>query len=95
MSRRVRLRPAAERDLERLAKFIVDENPDAAERLGRRLRESALSLRERAERGRPAAANFRELVVPFGRSRYVIRYLVSEETVTVTRIWNSRENRAR
>ena len=94
MKRKVRLRPAAEADLYRLAEFIVEKNPRAALRLGETLRNAILSLDEMAERGRPGPRkDLRELVVRFGRSRYIVRYAVREREVIVTRIWHGRERR--
>jgi len=37
----------------------------------------------------------RETVVPYGRSRYVIRYLVMDDAVIIVRIWHGKENRPR
>jgi plasmid stabilization system protein ParE len=48
------------------------------------------------ERGRPASvSNARELIVPFGRSSYVVRYAYRGERdeVVIFRIWHSRERR--
>ncbi|MCP5432755.1 MAG: type II toxin-antitoxin system RelE/ParE family toxin [Alphaproteobacteria bacterium] len=94
MTRPVRLRPAAERDLERLAEFIVEHDPKAALRAVRVLRQAILSLEELPERGRPGPrADLRELFVRFGQSHYVIRYQVRPDAIVVTRIWHAREVR--
>jgi plasmid stabilization system protein ParE len=48
------------------------------------------------ERGRPAEkAGYRELVAPFGRGAYVIRYRIDygRDTVVIARIWHGREQR--
>jgi hypothetical protein len=48
------------------------------------------------ERGRPSGApNVRELIVPFGRAGYVLRYAYWRQVdeVVVLRIWHSREAR--
>jgi len=48
------------------------------------------------ERGRPSGvANVRELVVPFGRAAYVVRYghIVGSDEVVVLRVWHGREQR--
>lgn len=94
MTRQVRLRPSAEADLLRLAEFIVEKNPRAATRLTDKLAQEIRSLAEFSERGRPSQREgFRELIVRFGRSRYVIRYRVREDSVVITRIWHGRERR--
>lgn len=57
---------------------------------------AAHSLRDLSERGRPAArSGYRELVVPFGRGAYVIRYRIDEDrkAVVIVRIWHGRELR--
>jgi plasmid stabilization system protein ParE len=54
------------------------------------------SLESLPERGRPSPlAGARELVVPFGRSAYVLRYAHVPETdeLVVLRIWHGREQR--
>ncbi len=49
-------------------------------------------LAEFPDRGRRGPiANFRELVVAFGRSAYVLRYRVGEAEVLITRIRHARE----
>jgi plasmid stabilization system protein ParE len=54
------------------------------------------SLRDLPERGRPAIRpEYRELIVPFGRGAYVVRYRIhlERDTVVVVRIWHGREQR--
>ncbi len=51
---------------------------------------AAHSLRDLPEGGRPAARpGYRELVVPFGRGAYVLRYRIDYErdTVVIVRIY--------
>lgn len=46
--------------------------------------------------GRPSGiAGVRELIVPFGRAAYVVRYayLTGRNEVVVLRVWHSREER--
>jgi plasmid stabilization system protein ParE len=87
---------AAAADLERLRQFLADKDPTAARRAAAMLREAVQSLDAFPDRGRPAAvAGLRELIVPFGRSGYVIRYAHFPERneVVIIRIWHSREAR--
>lgn len=94
MSRKVFLRPAAERDLLRLADFVVEKNPKAALEIQTELRRAILSLGELAERGRQGPReDMRELIVSKGAAKYVIRYQLTPDAVRITRIWHGRENR--
>ncbi|MFQ5563654.1 MAG: type II toxin-antitoxin system RelE/ParE family toxin [Parvularculaceae bacterium] len=94
MSRKVFLRPAAERDLLRLAEFVIEKNPKAASEIQAELRRAILSLGEFGERGRPGPRDdMRELIVSKGAARYVIRYQLTSYAVRITRIWHGREDR--
>jgi plasmid stabilization system protein ParE len=54
------------------------------------------SLADISDRGRRADdAGLREVIVPFGGSRYVVRYEVGHDQVRVTRIWHGLEDRQR
>jgi plasmid stabilization system protein ParE len=88
--------PAAQADLERLQTFLAEKNPDAAQRVVAVLTRAIQSLDTLPDRGRPSAAiGARELVVPFGRAAYVVRYahLPGTEEVVILRIWHGREAR--
>lgn len=88
--------PAALADLERLHAFLSDKSPTAAQRAIVALERAMESLDIFPDRGRPSGvAGVRELIVPFGRSAYVIRYAHRQQTneVIVLRIWHGRENR--
>lgn len=83
-------------DVERLHDFLREQNPIAAQRAVVLLTEAVDSLESLPDRGRPSGVPaVRELIVPFGRSAYVIRYvhLVDEDSVIVLRIWHGRERR--
>lgn len=44
--------------------------------------------------GRPVSNTpLRETIVPYGKSRCVIRYQVSDDAIVIVRIWHGRENR--
>lgn len=90
------LSPDAARDLVRLRAFLTERNPDAAARAITTLDQAIQSLAYFPERGRPAEVpGLRELVVPFGRSSYLLRYGYEEATgtIVVIRIWHGREAR--
>jgi len=87
---------AAAADLERLHSFLAKKNPAAAARAGVVLASAIQSLDTMPERGRPSGLpNIRELIVPFGRSAYVLRYMYSIENqeIVVLRVWHGREAR--
>jgi len=83
-------------DLVRLYAFLKDKNPSAADRAAAVLMAAVQSLDIFPERGRPSGTpNVRELIVPFGRSSYVLRYAYRRQAdeVVVIRIWHGREAR--
>jgi len=83
-------------DLARLHAFLKMNNPAAAERSASVLAAAVQSLETFPERGRPSGlASARELVVPFGRSNYLLRYVYRQDAdeVIVLRIWHGREDR--
>jgi plasmid stabilization system protein ParE len=87
---------AAAVDLKRLHSFLAKKNPAAATRAAQILESAIQSLDTMPERGRPSGLpNIRELIVPFGRSAYVLRYAYSIENheIVVLRIWHGREAR--
>jgi plasmid stabilization system protein ParE len=87
---------AAAADLARLHAFLADRSPAAADRAIAALVTAMQSLDIFPERGRPSGTpNVRELIVPFGRSGYVLRYTYSaaRDEVIIIRIWEGREAR--
>jgi plasmid stabilization system protein ParE len=86
----------ARADLVRLRRFLQPHGEALSQRAVDALFGAAHSLRDFPERGRPAAKpGYRELIVPFGRRPYVIRYRVDHDrnTVVIVRIWHGRELR--
>jgi plasmid stabilization system protein ParE len=87
---------AAQRDLTRLHAFLANKSPTAAGRAIAALIAAMQSLDMFPERGRPLGTpNVRELIVPFGRSGYVMRYAysASKDEVVIIRVWHGREAR--
>jgi plasmid stabilization system protein ParE len=83
-------------DIERLRAFLDEKEEAAAQHVVDILRRAVGSLEVFPGRGRPSGIpGVRELVVPFGRSAYVVRYLHDreKETIVVVRIWHGREAR--
>jgi plasmid stabilization system protein ParE len=90
--------PEAAVDLDRLRAFLSDKNPAAAARAIAVLTAAVQSLETFPERGRPSSTpNVRDLIVPFGRSAYLVRYAYSApvKEVVLLRIWHGREARDR
>lgn len=86
----------ARADLDRLRQFLAPHGAELTQRAVDSLFTAARSLRDLPERGRPAARpGYRELVVPFGRGAYVIRYRIdhARDTVVIVRLWHGREHR--
>ena len=88
--------PDAITDLDRLRAFLADKNPAASQRAVAAIMTAIQSLDMFPDRGRPTGiAGVRELIVPFGRSAYVLRYshIPHADEVLILRIWHGREQR--
>lgn len=87
--------PEARDDLQRLFDFIEPHSRDAATRAINTLIDSAETLRDFPEKGRPWPPDpkFRELSVSFGARGYVIRYREHSDQVVIVRVWHNREDR--
>ena len=80
---------AAVDDLERLRDFIAQHSPEAAHRVGQRLRGAIQGLVETPQIGRPVAdlpGEIRELV--FGK--YIVRYEIRHHFLYILRIWHGK-----
>jgi len=83
-------------DVERLRTFLDRENPDAARRALAVIWAAIDRLQDFPALGMPTEdAGIRQIVVCFGASGYIVRYVVLPETgdVLVTRVWHGRETR--
>lgn len=91
---KVRLLPRAHADIDRLQSFLRDKDAKAAARVHDLLYDAAASLQDFPRKGRALGA-FRELIVPFGKGAYVLRYRIDEKNLAVfiARVWHSRERR--
>jgi plasmid stabilization system protein ParE len=90
------LSPEAILDFERLREFLVEKDPRAAVRASAKLSNAIESLLQFPERGRIAPLpGHRELVVPFGKSAYVVRYQyrADDRSILIVRVWHGRERR--
>ena len=94
MSRKVELRPAADRDLDRLVAFLVPMSERAARTRSRRIREKLRGLGRAPFKGRQGPEpEMREFVIRFSKTSYVARYRVTDEAVIILRIWHGLEDR--
>lgn len=87
---------AAAVDLERLHHYLADWDAQLASRAMAAIDAAINSLANFPERGRPSGIpGVRELIVPFGRSAYLLRYAysASRDEVAILRIWHGREER--
>ncbi len=95
-TRRLIWLPEAAADLERLRLFLQPLNPQAAQRMARRILEAVKLLKRHSEAGRPVEdpTGFRDLVIPFGGRGYVLRYRSLESgEIVVVKVWHEREER--
>ncbi len=89
---RLQFSKAALDDLVRLREFIAEHNPVVAQRVSKRMRSAINSLVEAPRIGRPVEdmpGEIRELI--FGR--YVVRYEVRGNVLSILRIWHGKEDR--
>jgi plasmid stabilization system protein ParE len=80
-------------DLERLHRFLAENNPDAAQRAIHIIRRKLRTLEQFPRLGPadPDRPGTRQLYMPYGAAGYVARYEVVEDTVLVLAIRPMRE----
>lgn len=86
--------PRALADLGRVAAFLKDKSPRAAERATQTIRQQVRLLASSPGLGRPVQdSELRELVIPFADSGYLALYLYDErrDEVVVTAIRHQKE----
>jgi len=90
----VKFAPAALRDLERLREFLRPKNPAAAKRAAVAITKAVQALGQHPQIGRPAddmEPEYRELLVDFGDSGYVVLYRYESDLVTVLALQHQKE----
>jgi toxin ParE1/3/4 len=83
-------------DVERLRTFLDQANPDAARRALALIWTTIGRLPEFPALGMPTEdAYIRQIVIRFGASGYIVRYVIVPETkdILITRVWHGREAR--
>jgi plasmid stabilization system protein ParE len=91
-TRRIVFSHYADRDLEKIVRYIARENPDAAERLGLRLIERAMTLSEPALVMMGSALKNRPDVRKLVEGKYLIVYRVFPDRVRILRFWHAARN---
>ena len=73
-------------DVQRLYRFLAPKNVDAAKRAVKAIRQGLKVLGQQPAVGRPIEdmpTEFREWIIDFGDSGYVVRYRIDTDTVTI------------
>ena len=90
------LSPDARDDIERLRAFLDHANPGAARRALALIWTAIERLQDFPALGMPTEdPDIRQIVIRFGASGYIIRYVILHETadILITRVWHGREAR--
>jgi len=85
---------AALSDVKRLFDFLKSKDLEAAKRAVKAIREGVKVLEKQSGVGRPVEGmddEFRDWIIDFGYSGYVVRYRVDQRTVTVLAVRHQRE----
>jgi len=86
--------PSALLDVQRLYRFLVVNNPDAARRAVKAIRQGVKVLEQQPKVGRPVEdmdSEYRDWIIDFGDSGYVARYRVDPQFVSVLAVGHQKE----
>lgn len=86
--------PAALMDVKRPYDFLKPKDLDAAKRAVRAIRHGVKVLEKQSQVGRPVEDmedEFRDWIIDFGDSGYVVRYRVDQRIVTVLAVRHQKE----
>ena len=86
--------PPALRDVSRLHRFLAPKNRTAAQRAVGTIRTGASTISAHLEIGRPIdemPPEFREWLIPFGDSGYVMLYRIDGDLVVILAVRHARE----
>src|SRR6218665_13027 len=81
-------------DVQRLYRFLAPKNIDAAKRAAKAMRQGVKALGHQPGIGRPIEDmpdKFREWLVDFGDSGYVVRYRIDMGAVTILAVRHQKE----
>ena len=85
---------SALRDVQRLYRFLADNNSEAAKRAVKAIRASVRIIAQHPEIGRPAEGmepEYREWVIAFGDSGYIALYRYAGETALIVAVRHQKE----
>jgi plasmid stabilization system protein ParE len=87
--------PAALTDLDRQHDFLAETDSLVAAKTIQAIVEVGGSLSKNSRRGTPIAdaPGLRKILVPFGKSSYIIHYIVLNEEILILRVYHGRQNR--
>lgn len=86
--------PAALLDVQRLYRFLAPKNIDAAKRAVMAIRQGVKVLTQQPGIGRPVEdlpSEFREWIIDFGDSGYIVRYRLDADDVTILAVRHQKE----
>ena len=86
--------PSALLDVQRLYRFLVVKNPDAARSAVKAIRQGVKVLEQQPKVGRPVEEmdnEYRDWIIDFGDSGYVARYRVDPQFVSVLAVRHEKE----
>ncbi len=86
--------PTALLDAQRLYRFLAPKNLDAAVRAVGAIRQGVKLLEHQSGLGRPIEDmddEFRDWIIDFGGSGYVVRYRVTADTITILGVRHQKE----
>lgn len=83
----------AEDDLHRLHDFLVRANPQAANRIVQQLVKTAGTLIDHPRIGLRLPEFTKDEIRKIIVSDYEMRYLITDESITILRLWHTREDR--
>jgi len=86
--------PAALQDMRRLASFLSDKSPQTSSRAVQAIRNGIGAVAQHPEIGRPAEdmePEFREWLIDFGDSGYVVLYHFDGQTALIVAVRHQKE----
>ena len=90
---KIRYSPESIDDLQRVVEFVEAENPFAARRIAIDLQEGVDRLKQFPRIGLPVwKASDPERIRDLFIGHYTARYLITDETIYILRLWHNKEN---
>jgi plasmid stabilization system protein ParE len=80
-------------DLQRLREFILPHNKVAAQRAVRIIKGTVTLLESNPLIGKPVEEliDYRDIIIPFGSSGYVLRYRIQQDTIFIVALKHGKE----